>query len=53
MTAIADSHLEFLGDRAGVLRAKAEIFETMSSGDLAVLNATTRCCAASFRRRGG
>ena len=38
MTAIADSHLEFLGDRAGVLRAKAEIFETMSSGDLAVLN---------------
>lgn len=38
MSAIADSHLEFLGDRAGVLRAKAEIFETMAPGDLAVLN---------------
>lgn len=38
LSAIADSHLEFLGDREGVLRAKAEIFETMGKDDLAVLN---------------
>lgn len=38
LSAIADSHLEFLGDREGVLRAKAEIFETMRKDDLAVLN---------------
>lgn len=38
MSVIGDSHLEFLGDRAGVLRAKAEIFESMRPEDLAVLN---------------
>lgn len=38
MSVIGDSHLEFLGDRAGVLRAKSEIFESMGEGDLAVLN---------------
>lgn len=35
---IGYSHLEFLGDREGVLRAKAEIFEGMKSEGLAVLN---------------
>ena len=35
---IGDAHLEFLGDRAGVLRAKAEIFEGMGADGLAVLN---------------
>ena len=35
---IGDAHLEFLGDRAGVLRAKAEIFEGMGPDGLAVLN---------------
>ena len=37
-TVIGDSHLEFLGDRAGVLRAKSEIFEGMGPDGLAVLN---------------
>lgn len=35
---IGDSHLEFLHDRAGVLRAKSEIFSTMQPDDLAILN---------------
>ena len=38
MSVIGDSHLEFLGDRAGVLRAKSEIFESMSDEQIAVLN---------------
>ena len=38
MSVIGDSHLEFLGDHAGVLRAKGEIFESMSPDCLAVLN---------------
>lgn len=38
MSVIGDSHLEFLGDHAGVLRAKAEIFESMSDDQIAVLN---------------
>ncbi len=38
MTAISDCHLENLGDRPGVLRAKAEIFESMTEDDLAILN---------------
>ena len=38
MSVIGDSHLEFLGDHAGVLRAKGEIFESMSAEQLAVLN---------------
>lgn len=38
MSVIGDSHLEFLGDHAGVLRAKGEIFESMSPNDLAILN---------------
>lgn len=38
MSVIGDSHLEFLGDRDGVLRAKAEIFESMSDDQLAILN---------------
>ena len=35
---IGHSHLEFLGDRAGVLRAKTEIFETMGAEDIAIFN---------------
>lgn len=38
MSVIGDSHLEFLGDHAGVLRAKSEIFESMSDDQIAVLN---------------
>lgn len=38
MSIIGDSHLEFLGDRAGVLRAKGEIFESMSDDQIAVMN---------------
>lgn len=37
-TMIGDAHLEFLGDHAGVLRAKSEIFESMDERGLAVLN---------------
>ena len=35
---IGYSHLEYLGNRAGVLRAKAEIFEGMDAGGLAIVN---------------
>ena len=35
---IGDAHLEFLGDRDGVMRAKGEIFEGMDENGLAVLN---------------
>ena len=35
---IGDAHLEFLGDRQGVMRAKGEIFEGMDENGLAVLN---------------
>lgn len=38
MSVIGDSHLEKLHDHAGVLKAKGEIFESMGSGNLAVLN---------------
>ena len=38
ISVIGDSHLEFLGDHAGVLRAKGEIFESMSPDQLAILN---------------
>ena len=37
-TNIGDAHLETLGDRAGVLRAKTEVFETMPENGLAILN---------------
>lgn len=37
-TLIGHSHLEFLGDRDGVLRAKSEIFEGMGPQGVAVLN---------------
>ena len=37
-TVIGEAHLEFLGDRPGVLRAKGEIFEGMDESGLAVLN---------------
>ena len=50
---IGDAHLEFLVDRAGVLRAKAEMFEGMGPECLAVLNgddALLRECHPDMRR---
>ena len=50
---IGDAHLEFLGDRAGVLRAKGEMFEGMSEDGLAVLNGDDellRDCKPNMRR---
>ena len=38
VTNIGDAHLEFLGDRAGVLRAKTEMFGCMAGEGMAVLN---------------
>ena len=35
---IGDAHLEFLGDRAGVLKAKTEVFGFMSGEGLAIIN---------------
>ena len=50
---IGDAHLEFLGDRAGVLRAKGEMFEGMDASGLAVLNgddALLKDCRPNMRR---
>ena len=50
---IGDAHLEFLGDRKGVLRAKSEIFESMDENCLAVLNgddSLLRECRPNMRR---
>ena len=50
---IGDAHLEFLGDREGVLRAKGEIFEGMDASGLAVLNGDDpllRECRPHMRR---
>lgn len=38
ITNIGDAHMEFLGSREGILRAKSEIFEGLQSGGTAVLN---------------
>jgi len=35
---IGDAHIEFLGSREGILKAKSEIFENLRKGGLAVLN---------------
>ena len=35
---IGDSHMEYLGSREGILKAKSEIFENLRSGGIAVLN---------------
>ena len=43
---IGDSHLEFLGSREGVLKAKAEIFRDMTQQELAVLNGDDELLAA-------
>ena len=51
---IGDTHLEFLHDREGVLRAKGEIFEGMDQNGLAVLNGDDpllRACHPDMRRR--
>lgn len=45
-TVIGEAHLEFLGDRPGVLRAKGEIFEGMDENGLAVLNGDDDLLAA-------
>lgn len=37
-TTIGDAHLEFLGDRAGVLRAKSEMLEHMSAEGCVLIN---------------
>ncbi len=50
---IGDAHLEFLGDRQGVMRAKGEIFEGMDGNGLAVLNGDgpiQRECRPNMRR---
>ena len=50
---IGDAHLEFLGDRDGVMRAKGEIFEGMDENGLAVLNGDDpiqRKCHPNMRR---
>ncbi|MBI2191733.1 MAG: UDP-N-acetylmuramoyl-L-alanyl-D-glutamate--2,6-diaminopimelate ligase [Planctomycetes bacterium] len=39
VTNIGDTHLEFLGDREGVARAKAELLEALPESGVAVLNA--------------
>lgn len=52
-TVIGEAHLEFLGDRPGVLRAKGEIFEGMTPDGLAVLNGDDdllRDCHPGMRR---
>ena len=52
-TLIGDAHLEFLGDRPGVLRAKGEIFEGMDADGLAVLNGDDpllQACRPAMRR---
>lgn len=46
MTVIGSSHLEFLHDRAGVLRAKGEIFSFLPKDGLAVLNGDDDLLAA-------
>lgn len=35
---IGDAHIEFLGSREGILRAKCEIFENLKKGGTAILN---------------
>ena len=50
---IGDAHLEFLGNRDGVMRAKREIFEGMDENGLAVLNGDDpiqRKCHPNMRR---
>ena len=50
---IGDAHLEFLGDRDGVMRAKGEIFEGMDENGLAVRNGDDpiqRKCHPNMRR---
>ena len=46
MTVIGHSHLEFLGDQDGVLRAKSEIFEGMGEDGFALLNGDDERLAA-------
>ena len=38
ITNIGDAHMEFLGSREGILKAKCEIFEHLKEGGLAILN---------------
>ena len=51
-TAIARSHLEHLGDRDGVLRAKAELLPQMPDDGLVIVNGDDECLfALSCRQR--
>src|SRR5699024_7955874 len=38
ITNIGDAHIEYLGSREGILRAKSEIFENLKEGGVAVLS---------------
>lgn len=51
-TLIGDSHLEFLGDRNGVLRAKAEMLSGMAEDGVVIANGDdTLLCVHDFERR--
>ena len=41
-TNVGECHLESLGDRDGVLRAKSECFEHLKADGVVILNRTTR-----------
>ena len=50
---IGHAHLEFLGDRSGVMRAKGEIFEGMNGNGLAIVNGDDdllRACEPGMRK---
>lgn len=38
ITNVGDAHIEYLGSREGILKAKCEIFEHVKAGGLAILN---------------
>lgn len=38
ITNIGDAHIEFLGSREGILKAKSEIFENLDADGVAILN---------------
>ncbi len=45
ITNIGDSHIEHLGSRENIFKAKCEIFHHAKPGCLAVLNGDDPCCA--------
>ena len=40
---IGDAHIEYLGSREGILKAKSEIFENLKPGDWRCSTGTTPC----------